>query len=181
MLAGASERPRSFREHDQTRMSLHLRGRSRREAEASRRAQRGRPGSEERRRARRDVNSCLFRHSPRTARFFTCVPIKSPIPRVISREFGRQHQHMMHESCCAYREQHHGVLDAVMAGCFVYFLVKYHDFVGDGMTIPVTCVISREFGREHQHMMHELCCAYREQHHDVLEAFMSGCFGTFFQ
>ena len=91
MLAGASARARTVREHDQAYMSLPLRGRSRRE---------------------------LLSAPPCTAHMHNFSPacwMKFHSPRVISREFGREHQHMMHESCCTYREQHDGVLEAVMA------------------------------------------------------------------
>ena len=88
MLAGASERARSVREHDKARMSLHLRGRSRRELLSA-----------------PPCASHVHDFSPAFSMTF-------PIPQVISREFGREHRHMMHESCFTHREQHHGVLSS---------------------------------------------------------------------
>ena len=87
---------------------------------------------------------------------------------MISREFGEQHRHVMHESCCTYHEKHHCVLEAVMTAVFVRFWCNTAILSGDnfcGMR-----VISREFGREHRHMMHEACFAHREQHHGVLSS-----------
>jgi len=157
MLAGASARARTVREHDQACMSLHLRGRSRRE---------------------------LLSALPCTAHMHDFSPacwMKFHSPRVISREFGRQHPHMMHESCCTYREQHDGVLEAVMTGCFRASFGEIPRFcLWSSNNFCVIHVISREFGREHQHMMHESCCTYREQHDGVLEAVMTGFFRASF-
>ena len=87
------------------------------------------------------------------ARCFTCILDDISIQRVISREFGEQHRHVMHESCCTYHEKHHCVLEAVMTAVFVRSWCNTAILSGDnfcGMR-----VISREFGREHRHMMHE--------------------------
>ena len=102
------------------------------------------------------------------ARCFTCILDDISIQRVISREFGEQHRHVMHESCCTYHEKHHCVLEAVMTAVFVRFWCNTAILSGDnfcGMR-----VISREFGRDHRHMMHESCFAHREQHHGVLSS-----------
>ena len=102
------------------------------------------------------------------ARCFTCILDDISIQRVISREFGEQHRHVMHESCCTYHEKHHCVLEAVMTAVFVRFWCNTAILSGDnfcGMR-----VISREFGREHRHMMHEACFAHCEQHYGVLSS-----------
>ena len=152
MLAGASARARTVREHDQAYMSLHLRGRSRHE---------------------------LLSAPPCTAHTHDFSPacwMKFHSPRVISREFGRQHPHMTPESCCTYRQQHDGVLEAVMAGCFRASFGEIPRFcLWSGNNFCVICVISREFGREHRHVLHESCCTYHEQHDGVLEAVMASC------
>ena len=50
---------------------------------------------------------------------------------------------MMHESCCTYREQHDGVLEAVMAGCF---RASFGEIPCAGDNFCLVRVISREFG-----------------------------------
>lgn len=144
MLAGASERARSVREHDKARMSLHLRGRSRRELLSA-----------------PPCASHVHDFSPAFSMTF-------PIPQVISREFGEQHRHVMHESCCTHHEKHHRVLEAVMTAFCVHFWCNTAILSGDNFC--AMCVISREFGREHRHMMHESCFTHREQHHGVLSS-----------
>ena len=128
MLAGASARARTVREHDQACMSLHLRGRSRRE---------------------------LLSAPPCTAHMHDFSPacwMKFPSPRVISREFGREHRHMMHEWCCTYCEQHHGVVEAFLSGCFGTF---FSEILCSGDNFCLVRVIFREFGRVsgHQYTM----------------------------
>jgi len=88
MLAGASELARPVPQHDQALISLHLRGRTRRELLSA-----------------SPCNSHMHDFSP------ACW-MKFRILRVISREFGRQHRHMMHESYCTHHEQHDGVLES---------------------------------------------------------------------
>ena len=81
---------------------------------------------------------------------------------------------MTPESCCTYRQQHDGVLEAVMAGCFRASFGEIPRFcLWSGNNFCVICVISREFGREHRHVLHESCCTYHEQHDGVLEAVMA--------
>ena len=119
MLAGASELARPVPQHDQALVSLHLRGRTRRELLSA-----------------SPCNSHMHDFSP------ACW-MKFHSPRVISREFGREHQHMMHESCCTYREQHDGVLEAVMTGCF---RASFGEIPCAGDNFCLVRVISREFG-----------------------------------
>ena len=50
---------------------------------------------------------------------------------------------MMHESYCTYCEQHDGVLEAVMTGCFRAF---FGEIPCAGDNFCLVRVISREFG-----------------------------------
>ena len=107
MLAGASERARSVREHAQARISVLLRGRSRRE---------------------------LLSAPPCTSRIRDFSP-------ACRRKFPS-----------AYCEQHHGVVEAYLSGCFGTF---FCEIPCSGDNFCLVRVIFREFGRVsgHQYTM----------------------------